>query len=118
LDTKRQRQRGQSQRINDNTLGMPRMQLLLKNERRTKTMKIYERTDVYLNDIRKKIKRCPKCGWDIQTTKIEGKSFPELECHICGLIIETTSRKNRLIGFVFMAGILAGMVGFVVGQIL
>jgi len=81
-------------------------------------MKIFERTDQYLNDMRKEIKRCPRCGWDIQTTKIVGKSYAELECPICGLIIETNSRKNRLIGYVFMVGILAGMVGFIVGQIL
>jgi len=81
-------------------------------------MTIYERTDTYLNDIRKKIKRCPKCGWDIQTKKIVGQSYPELECPICGLIIETTSRKNRLITFVFMGVILAGMLGFIVGQML
>jgi len=81
-------------------------------------MKIYERTDIFLNDIRKKIKRCPKCGWDIQTKKIVGQSYPELECSICGLIIETTSRKNRLINGIFAVGILAGMVGYIIGTII
>ena len=81
-------------------------------------MKILERTDQYLNDMRKEIKRCPKCGWDIQTTKIVGKSYAELECPICGLIIETNSRKNRLIAYVFMAGLLAGSLGWILGQIL
>ena len=82
------------------------------------TMKIFERLDIYLKKIQEEIKRCPKCGWDIQRTKIVGKSYAELECPICSLIIETNSRKNRLIGYVFMVGILAGMVGFIVGQIL
>ena len=78
-------------------------------------MKIFERTDQYLNDMRKEIKRCPRCGWDIQTTTIKYETHAELKCHVCGLIIETDTQKNRLINGLFAVGILGLMVGFIIG---
>jgi len=75
-----------------------------------------DNVDLYLES---KIGKCWRCDYDLTNVKLTGtRRLPELECPRCGLIVELTTRKNRVVSWAFIISATAFCLAFVLGSLL
>jgi len=80
-------------------------------------MKIFDDVrDSAIRVLEKLEKKCPRCGSAL--TSDEHKHFSTLECQVCHLQIEVSTRNNARMGFVILFCVLAFATGLFLGGLI
>ena len=80
-------------------------------------MKIFDDVrDSAIRVLEKLEKKCPRCGSAL--TSDEHKNFSTLECQVCHLQIEVSTRNNYRMGLVALIGVFTFAAGLFLGGLI